>query len=284
MRPMLYKACYDYGAEALRQAGVPEAELDARLLLEFVCGTDHNTLLVHGDRVIPEKQVQQYRVLIGKRAERIPLQQLTGEQSFCGFSFRVNSQVLIPRQDTELLVELALQRLQPGMRLLDLCTGSGCILISLLKLKKGITGVGTDISKEALAVAQENGRNLLTEQPVFLQGDLFAALPKEDTAFDMLVSNPPYIRSSEISSLMPEVQEHEPRLALDGSEDGLAFYRRITKEAPDHLKEGGWLLLEIGYDQGEALEELLSQAGFTEIQVWKDYAGLDRVAGGRCRH
>lgn len=268
----------------LRQASVPDAALDARLLLEFVCGTDYNTLLTHGDRRVDEEGLRQYMRLIEMRSARIPLQQILGEQCFCGFSFRVNEHVLIPRQDTELLVELALKKLRPGMRLLDMCTGSGCILISLLKLKEGITGVGTDVSEEALTVARENGRRLLEEQPVWQQGDLFGALTGQGTVFDVIVSNPPYIRSSEISALMLEVQKHEPRLALDGSEDGLAFYRRITAEAPAYLREGGWLLLEIGYDQGEALQELLSHAGFTEIQVWKDYAGLDRVAGGCCHH
>lgn len=264
----------------LRQASVPEAELDARLLLEFVCGTDYNTLLTHGDRLVAEEERRQYMRLIEMRCERVPLQQITGEQCFCGFPFRVNSHVLIPRQDTELLVELALKRLRRGMRLLDMCTGSGCVLISLLKLQSGVEGVGADVSAEALSVAAENGRTLLEEQPLWLRGDLFEALSGHRTEFDMIVSNPPYIRSSEIATLMPEVQCYEPRLALDGSEDGLAFYRRLTAESPACLKPGGWLLMEIGWDQGEALRELLSEAGFCEIRIYKDYAGLDRVAAG----
>lgn len=278
---MTYRECYAYGVAALSEASVPEAELDARLLLEFVCRTDYNMLLTHGDSPVEEDAQTRYRELIDARSRRIPLQQLTQEQYFCGFPFYVNEYVLIPRQDTEILVEEALTKLAPGDRLLDLCTGSGCVLISLLKMGKELSGTGADISEEALAVARENGSRLLKRQPEWYLGDLFAALPDGCAPFDVIVSNPPYIKSSEIDGLMPEVKEHEPRLALDGSADGLCFYRRLAAESPGYLKAGGWVVMEIGYDQGEALRELLSQAGFSEVCIRKDYAGLDRVALGR---
>ncbi|MGN1148186.1 MAG: N5-glutamine methyltransferase family protein, partial [Lachnospiraceae bacterium] len=161
---MDYRECYFAGAGRLQAAGVPEPEADARILLEYVCGTDRNTLLAHGDMPVEEEKQARYQDLIEKRASRVPLQLLTGEQCFCGLDFLVNEHVLIPRQDTEILVEAALKRLKPGMELLDLCTGSGCILISLLALTESVRGTGVDISKEALAVARENGSRLLPKE------------------------------------------------------------------------------------------------------------------------
>lgn len=280
---MNYRECYDKGKGTLTAAGIEEAELDARLLLEFICGTDRNDLLVHGDREMLSKQENKYLSLIEQRAQRIPLQYLTGVQDFMGLEFEVNEHVLIPRQDTEILVEEALRELRDGMDILDMCTGSGCILISLLRYSNDCTGLGVDISKEALEVASENAQKLLEpdKQVHFLQSDLFEAV---DGMYDMIVANPPYIPSGDLNGLMPEVREHEPLSALDGSEDGLFFYRRITKECRKHLKPGGILFYEIGCDQGEAVSEILSQEGFGEIQVIKDYAGLDRVVSGVLRH
>lgn len=281
---MTYRECYQKGVLCLREAEVPEAELDARILLEHVCNTDYQELLMHGERLVEEEQQAAYRRLIEQRGLRIPLQQLTGEQDFCGLRFWVNRHVLIPRQDTEILVEAALKRLEPGMQVLDMCTGSGCILISLLAMKAGLEGTGVDISKEALEVAWTNGQRLLPEekQPRWLQGDLFGALAgQEERMFDMLVSNPPYIPSAVIGTLMPEVREHEPRAALDGSGDGLLFYRRIVSESKPYLKENGSLLFEIGYDQGQAVKSLMEASGFAEVCIIKDYAGLDRVVVGK---
>jgi len=185
--------------------------------------------------------------------------------------------VLIPRQDTEVLVEEALKYLKPEMRFLDLCTGSGCILLSLLHFCKEAEGVGVDISLEALEVAAENKARL---HPVaeLLQSDLFAAV---EGRFDVIVSNPPYIRSEEIQHLMEEVRLHDPLLALDGHEDGLYFYRAIAKKSPSYLKRGGWLLVEIGHDQGSDVSRLLEEQGFCEIEIVKDLAGLSRVVKGR---
>ena len=264
-------------------AGIEEADLEARLLLEHVCGTNRNDLLAHGDREVLPEQETGYLSLLDKRAQRIPLQHLTGVQDFMGLEFDVNEHVLIPRQDTEILVEEALRELRDGMDILDMCTGSGCILISLLRYSNDCTGLGVDLSEEALSVAEGNARKLLApeEQVRFLKSDLFE---KVDGMYDMIVSNPPYIPSGVIPSLMPEVREHEPLGALDGREDGLYFYHRITEECRKYLKPGGMLFYEIGYDQGAAVSGILSREGFGEVQVIKDYAGLDRVVSGVLRH
>ena len=273
---MKYLECYKEGCRKLAGAGVPEAELDARLLLEYICGTNRNDLLVHGDREVEEQQLTAYEAAINKRMERIPLQHITGEQEFMGLTFRVNEHVLIPRQDTEILVEEILKDMQDYCRILDMCTGSGCILISLLHYNNWCEGVGVDISSMALQTAEENGKKLLAEEkrPVWLESNLFE---KVEGKFDIIVSNPPYIRSDVIDTLMPEVKDHEPMNALDGTEDGLYFYREIVKQAPEYLKKEGKLYFEIGHDQGADVSELLSQAGYKEIHVVKDYAGLDRV-------
>lgn len=280
---MNYRECFEKGKRTLAEAGIEEADLDARLLLEHVCGTSRNDLLAHGDREVFPEQEAGYLTLLEKRARRIPLQYLTGMQDFMGLEFDVNEHVLIPRQDTEILVEEALRELRDGMDILDMCTGSGCILISLLRYSNDCTGLGVDISGEALSVAEENARKLLApdRQVRFLKSDLFEGV---DGMYDMIVSNPPYIPSSVIPDLTPEVREHEPLSALDGREDGLYFYRRITEECRKYLKPGGMLFYEIGYDQGAVVSEILSREGFGEVRVIEDYAGLDRVVSGVLRH
>lgn len=274
---MQYAKLYQIGKEQLQKAGITDAELDARLLLEFICHTDRNALYAHGDQEIEDEKMQEFLQLIEKRAVHIPLQHLTGEQNFMGLDFLVNEHVLIPRQDTEILVEEIMRDLHDGIRILDMCTGSGCILLSLLHYSNDCSGVGVDVSEDALAVARQNADRLAEKQAVFIQSDLFE---KVEGSFDLIVSNPPYIRSQEIAGLMPEVREHEPHLALDGKDDGLHFYREIIKGAMPHLKRGGQLFFEIGYDQGEAVQALLAANGYTEIAVVKDYAGLDRVVYG----
>lgn len=282
---MTYRECYEYGKCRLAEAGIAEAALDARLLLEYVCHSDRNELILYADRERSSMEEQFYKQVIEKRASRLPLQHITGEQEFMGLSFQVNEHVLIPRQDTELLVEEALRHLGDGMRILDLCTGSGCILLSLLKYSNECEGVGIDISAEALKKAQENAQRLHLDA-TFLEGDLFEPLADfvsertSDRFFDMLVSNPPYIETAVIDTLMPEVREHEPFGALDGGEDGLQFYRRIVAQAPAHLRRGAVLLFEIGCGQGEAVIQLMQEAGFAEVKVLQDYAGLDRVVYG----
>ncbi|WP_346707890.1 peptide chain release factor N(5)-glutamine methyltransferase [Massilistercora timonensis] len=276
---------YREGKEQLELSGVPDADLDAWYLLEFVTGISKARYYGNPEAGMEEEEVLRYRDVIRQRAERIPLQHITGEQEFMGFSFQVNEHVLIPRQDTETLVEEALGVLKPKMEILDLCTGSGCILLSLLKLgeKQGIAGLkgtGADISREALKVAEENGRRLEIpgDQLAWVRGDLFEKL---EGPFDLLVSNPPYIPSGELSGLQEEVRLHDPALALDGHEDGLYFYRRIAAEAGKYLRDGAFLMLEIGWDQGKAVRGLLEAAGYQEVEVKKDLSGNDRVVRGR---
>lgn len=278
---MTYRECYEQGCRTLQAAGIEEAALDARLLLEAVCGTDRNDLLVHGEQPVAPEAEEKYLNWIRQRAEHIPLQQLTGEQGFMGLTFNVNEHVLIPRQDTEILVEEVLKELHDGMRVLDMCTGSGCILLSLLHYSNDCEGLGVDLSAEALEVAGRNVLKVLTpekaEHAHFLQSDLFE---KVEGKFEIIVSNPPYIASAEVEKLMPEVRDHEPRMALDGTEDGLYFYRRIIEEAGKHLVSSGMLFFEIGYDQGQAVSELMRTEGYCDVQVVQDYAGLDRVVFG----
>ena len=276
---MTYKKLYEYGVAELEKAGIAEAKLDARLLLEYICHTDRNTLLVHGDSERNSLEEQFYKITIEKRAAHIPLQHITGEQEFMGLTFKVNEHTLIPRQDTEFVVEEALRHLSDGMSILDMCTGSGCILLSLLKYSNECEGIGIDISAKALEVARENATRL-NLRAEFIESDLFEKLDKKQL-FDIIVSNPPYIETAVIDTLMPEVRDYEPLSALDGMEDGLYFYRRIVEEAPEYMKAGGWLFFEIGHNQGEAVKKLMQDKGFLEIEVLQDYSGLDRVVYGK---
>lgn len=275
------------GSAALLQAGDSDGENDAKLLLFEAFHLDLVHFLMDRLRSLSEsdaetqEKMQTYRAMIAKRASRIPLQQILGSQEFMGLEFYVNEHVLIPRQDTETLVELVLQE-QHGRekKLLDLCTGSGCIAISLA-VKGGYKSVtATDLSEEALKVAERNAK---THQKtiIFRQGDLFTALPQSEAGtFDIITSNPPYIPTAVIATLEPEVRDHEPMMALDGTEDGLKFYRQIAKKAGTWLKPGGVIYLEIGYDQGEAVSGLLREAGFDKVRVVKDLPGKDRVVCG----
>ena len=267
--------------DKLQQMEVPDADIDAWYLLSYVTGLDRAAFFLHGEEPMAEPDMIRYCDLVTKRGERIPLQHLTGEQEFMGLDFHVNEHVLIPRQDTEILVEEVLKELHDGMRVLDMCTGSGCILLSLLHYSNACEGLGVDLSADALEVAEQNAETLLdavnADRVHFLQSDLF---DKVEGKFEIIVSNPPYIASAEVEKLMPEVRDHEPRMALDGTEDGLHFYRRIIEEAGKHLVSSGMLFFEIGYDQGQAVSELMRTEGYREVQVGKDYAGLDRVVSG----
>ena len=296
---MTYREALAWGQEQLRMAEVPDFALDAGYLLEFTSGRKHIDLVLDGREQMTDALFEKYRDCVRRRAQRIPLQQITGSQAFMGLDFMVNEHVLCPRQDTETLVEeglTILALLQSGsaknsqanadreIRLLDLCTGSGCILISLLALARGqetpIHGLAADLSPEALAVARENAkRNGVSA--AFVLSDLFAEI---EGSFDLITANPPYISSGQLEDLMPEVRDHEPRMALDGDEDGLAFYRRIAGQAPDYLREGGWLLMEIAFDQGQAVRQMLSDGPFEEIEIIQDLSGRDRVLKGRMIH
>ena len=274
---MRYREIYEWGKTVLKEAGIEEAALDARLLLEEVCGTDRTTLYAHGEQELTEAEEKQYRDMTAERAKRIPLQHILGKTEFMGLTFLVNQNVLCPRQDTEVLVEEALKYLHDGMRILDIGTGSGCILLSLLHYSNDCTGVGADISGEALCLAKENAARLSEEAAEFIESNLFE---KIEGTFEMIVSNPPYIRSGEIAGLMPEVRDYEPHEALDGGDDGLFFYREITKQAKNYLTGGGMLFYEIGFDQGDSVREIMENNGFLEIEIVKDFSGHDRVVRG----
>ena len=256
---------------------MPDYEIDALLLLQSVCGIDRARYYACAGEELPDADLYLEKVLL--RAGRIPLQQITGEQYFCGLKFIVTEDVLCPRPETELLVEEALKKMKEGGRFLDLCTGSGCIAVSLLCLGKDLTGCGCDLSAAALRIASENAKlHGVTDRLELLQGDLFDAVCG---TYDMIVSNPPYIAAGKIDTLMEEVKDHEPRMALDGGMDGLDFYRRILKDAAVHLNPKGWLLMEIGYDQADAVRSMFDEDRYEQVRVLKDLAGLDRVVCGR---
>ena len=279
---LTYRELYNEGNSALSMAleEEREAQLDARLLLEHVCGTSLQTLLLDGERAVTDNEAELYRRLLKRRCSREPLAYILGKWDFMGLEFGVSSDVLIPEQDTENLVEEVMREVCDGDRILDLCTGSGCILLSLLNYSNGSTGVGTDLSEGAIAVAKENALKLgLSERCDWKAGDLFEAVDPGEK-FDIIVSNPPYIRSETIGELAPEVRIHEPRMALDGGNDGLYFYKRIIPEAADYLRTGGMLFLEIGYDQAEQAGALMKDAGYYEVRTIKDYGGNDRIVCG----
>lgn len=276
-----YKELYREGAGILSAVlEEREAQLDARLLLEHVCGTNLQTLLLQGDRPVPDEKAALYRELLARRKDREPLAYIVGKWDFMGLTFTVNENVLIPEQDTENLIEEIMRERCDGERILDLCTGSGCILLSLLKYSNNSVGVGTDLSGKALETAEKNARDLgLCDRAQWRCGDLFEAVGPGEK-FDRIVSNPPYIRSGTIDTLAPEVRLHEPKMALDGGEDGLGFYKRIIPKAADHLVIGGALYLEIGYDQAQAVSALMREAGYYEVRTVKDYGGNDRIVCG----
>ena len=273
---MTLREAYEYGQEQLKNAGISDAAVDAWYLLEFATGLSRAEYFLRMNEEMAPEEEPKYREYIERREKRIPLQHITGTQDFMGLEFSVNEHVLVPRQDTEVLVETVLDDLQPGMDVLDMCTGSGCILLSLMKLRKVVRGTGVDISKDALAVARTNAEKL-NVQATFLQSDLFE---KVEGTYDIIVSNPPYIKTSVIEELDAEVRLHDPMLALDGKEDGLYFYRRIIGESVKFLKEKGKLYFEIGHDQGVDVKQLMEEAGFSYVTVKKDLAGLDRVVFG----
>ena len=273
---MTLKEAYEYGQKRLTEAEVDDAVLDAWYLLEHITGISRAVYFLRMNEEMNEQNLVLYKEFLEIRAKHVPLQHITGVQEFMGLEFQVNEHVLVPRQDTEILVEETLKVLKPGMDVLDMCTGSGCIIISLMKFVKAISGTAVDISEEALKVAKNNAEKL--EAPVkFIHSDLFE---KINETYDVIVSNPPYIRTAVIEELKEEVKFHDPFLALDGKEDGLYFYRKIINESKDYLKQNGRLYFEIGHDQGEDVKKLMKEAGFVEVVVKKDLAGLDRVVFG----
>ena len=283
-KTLTLKQLYKVGTVKLAEEGIEEFSLDAWYLLEYVTGVSKAMYFAEPERAVSEENADRYIDCIRQRAAHIPLQHITGEQEFMGYPFYVNEHVLIPRQDTETLVEEVIQVMRPKMKILDMCTGSGCIVLSILKMCREkyymteLQGIGADVSEEALKVARENGRRLEVSV-TWIQSDLFAKIPEEEK-YDVIVSNPPYIETAGIDTLQEEVRIHDPYIALDGKEDGLYFYRRIISEAGKYLKPQGKLMFEIGCDQAEAVEELMKNASYEQITVKKDLAGLDRVVYG----
>lgn len=272
------------GQEKLESAGIREYSLDGWYLFEHAFGMGRADYLLRSRETVAadEEALKKFQAELSRRAGREPLQHILGTQEFMGLEFYVNSDVLIPRQDTETLVETVLgAHKNQGISLLDVCTGSGCIAISLAVLGKYTHVEAADISNAALLTAEKNAEKIPGAGAVrFRCSDLFSAFAPEES-FDVIVSNPPYIPSMAIEGLEPEVRDFEPRLALDGSEDGLFFYRKLAEESRRFLKENGAVYFEIGYDQGEAVENLLSGRGFKDTKVIKDLSGRDRVVCGR---
>jgi release factor glutamine methyltransferase len=271
-----YRELLQTAREILKQHEIADADVDAWYLLVHVFGIKRTDFLLHGDHVVAESEGKRFLSLIKERAAHIPLQHITGTQEFMGLEFEVNEDVLIPRQDTETLVEEVLKECN-GKSVLDMCTGSGCIIISLAKLGRLQRAVGVDISEKALLIASKNAERHKVEIE-YIQSDLFGKL---DGSYDIIVSNPPYIPTGEIGALMPEVKDHDPLLALDGTEDGLEFYRRIISEAKNFLTQNGWIFFEIGHEQGADVKQLLDKEGFMEIRIKKDLSGHDRVVTAR---
>lgn len=285
-----YKEVLEDGIQLLETAAIEEARLDAWLLLEYTADITRAWYYAHMDDGLDAKTEERYRTLCTKRAQHIPLQHITGRAYFMGYEFCVDERVLVPRQDTEVLVEEAISRMRnlEKPQILDMCTGSGCILLSLLLELPRALGTGVDVSEGALCVAKENRKRLGLEQRAeLIQSDLFSAdyfqknSGNDHMEYDMLISNPPYIRTEDIEGLMEEVRFHDPVLALDGKENGLYFYEKITEQAGTYLKPGGWLMYEIGCDQGMDVSEIMKKNGFEQIEIKKDLAGLDRVVTGR---
>lgn len=268
------------GKEILKDNGIPEYTLDCQLLMMEATGFSKVQLFTESDYVLNEKEEEAYLSMINERVKKIPVQYITGRANFMDFQLKVNPNVLIPRPDTEILVEtvLAYSKENGIDKIVDIGTGSGCIAISLNKYgMKDVTAV--DISKEALKVAAENAK--LNDAAInFVESDLLSAIPGNNK-FQAIVSNPPYIVKSIIATLMDEVKACEPMTALDGGEDGLDFYRKIVAQSRDYLMDDGWIFFEIGYDQGESVSDLLRSNGYTDIKVIKDLAGLNRVVLGR---
>lgn len=273
-------------AVKLTECGVENSEYDSFAMMSAVNGMDRTYYLVHGSDSVKEEEYERFTEYVKRRCSREPLQHILGKAYFFGYEFKVNADVLIPRSDTEILVEEALKITRNDSVVIDMCTGSGCIILTLALEKHLKRGIGVDISAEALEVAEQNRKSLLAENIDFVQSDLFGSMAecfKTGEKADMIVSNPPYIPTAVINGLSDEVRLYDPMLALDGYDDGLHFYREITSQASAYLKRGGYLLYEIGYDQSEQVEKLMNDAGFEEVSTVKDLAGLDRVVKGRLR-
>jgi release factor glutamine methyltransferase len=271
-----------WATEDFRARGIENPRLDAELLLCRALGTTRIQLIVEAKRPLAEGELSAMRELVKRRRAREPIAYILGEREFYGRTFRVDRRVLVPRPDTETLVSVALARTRAvsmSTRVLDLCTGSGCVAITIARERPTSSVFAADVSADALAVARDNALRLGAYNVAFRQGDLFAAVEKE-RRFDLVTANPPYIPSAEIASLMLDVRDHEPRLALEGGADGLALVRRIVADAPAHLAPGGVLALEVGAGQAPAVAAMLAQTGLAHVEIERDYARIERVVSG----
>lgn len=289
---MKYAELVKQGQSKLFKAGINDADYDAWILMEKICGISKTDYFTKMQDEVPDEMVTAYFKAIDKRITHYPLQYIVGEWEFMGLKFTVNENVLIPRQDTEVLVETAIriieneyQNTKRKIEILDMCTGSGCIGISLAKFCKNVKITAVDLSEEALLVARKNAEMNNLDNIKFICSDLYQKLGDDVNevykTFDMIISNPPYINTKDIDTLMPEVRDYEPRMALDGDEDGLKFYRSIIFQSRNYLKNDGCILFEIGCEQGGAVKEFFEKNKYKQIEVIKDLSGLDRVVVGR---
>lgn len=263
-----------------------EASVEVNILMDFVFGINKKDLILNPEKVLPEDEIEKFNSLIERRIkEKIPVQYLTNKAYFMGEEFYVDENVLIPRPETEILIEqiLGLIRFACNDKILDIGTGSGCIACMIAKMSKNVEVFACDISEKALEVAQKNTENLgVTDKVNFIRSDLFENIPNE-IKFDIIVSNPPYIPEKEKSGIQPEVLLHEPHSALFvPDEKGVSFYKKLASEAKDRLEENGFLAVEIGINQSDEVSDIFQKAGFKEIKIIKDYAGIDRVAIAKC--
>lgn len=271
------------GKETLIAHHKADAHIDAELLALYVLGYTKLERILNANKQVEEEDIIRYKGYIDKRSQGIPLQYITNEQEFMGLSFYVDPSVLIPRQDTETLVETLIERYKqtPFNQIIEIGVGSGCISISLAKFLGDVRITGIDISKEALVIAEKNAKtNQVQERIKWVHGDILTGYTGGRNV-DLIVSNPPYISTHEYNALDPDVKEREPMLALEGGADGLDFYRKITSQSKEYLTQGGMLAYEIGYNQGESVVALLEESGFTQIEIIKDLAHKDRVVLGR---
>ncbi len=271
--------------QLLRRAGLAEARRDAATLLAHLIGRDQTYLITHAERDLAGTDVTRYRAFIERRATGEPLQYITGHQEFFNLDFKVTNAVLIPRPETELLVETALELLKssgPTPVICDAGTGTGCIIISLLHERPDARGVGLDISPLALAVAAHNAaRHQIETRLSLLASDCFSALDGARAQFSLIAANPPYVTEHDYNSLQREVREHEPRLALTPGGDGLGVIRRLLRDAPQFLLPGGHFLMEIGFDQHEAVREMIDREVWTLLDIHKDLQGIPRTVALR---
>ncbi len=285
------EAVVRWATEDFRARGIETPRLDAELLLAQALGSTRIALIMDAKRPLDARELARVRELVTRRRAREPIAYIVGVREFYGRSFRVDRRVLVPRPDTETLVDVVLERTRSvsmSMRALDLCTGSGCVAVTLARERPTASVVATDASEDALTLARENALRLGAYNVAFRSGDLFAALdpgaPDGSSPprrrFDVVAANPPYIPSSDIASLMPDVRDFEPRIALDGGVDGLTLVRRVVSGAPAYLEEGGVLAVEVGAGEAGDAGRLFEEAGFGDVRVRRDYAHIERVVSG----